>query len=250
MAVPERNPDPRRSGPGNFRSTHWSVVLAARNNSSPDAHAALEELCGAYWHPLYAFVRRQGHGPEDAQDLTQEFFRHLLDKDALTGVDPRKGRFRSFLLASIKNLLANHWHRERAQKRGGGTLLRSLDDSSGEDHYPVEIARTLSPDKLFDRRWAETLLERVLIRLREDWNARDKLQRFDTLKVFLVEPRGDVSCGDVAAHLGITVPALRSMLHRLRQSYRQIFTQEIAHTVASPEEIEDEIRHLLRALND
>ena len=226
------------------------MVLAAGHDSSPDAHAALEELCRAYWHPLYAFVRRQGHGPDEAKDLTQEFFLHLLDKDALAGVDRSKGRFRSFLLTSIKNLMANQWHRSRTQKRGGAAAIFSLEEKSGEERYQIELADTLTPDKLFDRRWAEALLERVLLRVRDEWNARDKQQRFDDLKVFLVERRGTVPVAEVAARLGITVPALRSMLHRLRESYRKVFTQEIAHTVASPEEIEGEVRHLLAALND
>ena len=142
------------------------------------------------------------------------------------------------------------WHRARTQKRGGAAAIFSIDENWGEEHYQVELADTLTPDKLFDRRWAETLLERVLLRVRDEWNARDKQKRFDDLKVFLVGRRGTMPFAEVATRLGITVPALRSMLHRLRQSYRKAFTQEIAHTVASPEEIEDEVRHLLTALND
>lgn len=250
MSLLEKNLDTAPNRFRDFTSTHWSVVLAAGHDSSPDAHAALEQLCRAYWQPLYAFVRRQGHGPEEAEDLTQEFFLHLLDKDALAGAVPSKGRFRSFLLASIKNLMANEWYRSRTQKRGGAAAIFSLDEKSGEERYPVELADSLTPDKLFDRRWAETLLERVLLRVRDEWNARDKPPRFDEIKVFLVERRGTVTVAEVAARLGITVPALRSMLHRLRQSYRKAFTQEIAQTVASPEEAQAEIRHLLAALND
>lgn len=250
MSAQDKTPRPLPEGAREFRTTHWSVVLLARDAQMPQARDALEQLCRAYWHPLYAFVRRQGHSPEEAKDLTQEFFLHLLEHDALAGVDPSKGRFRSFLLKSVKNLMANEWHRARAQKRGGGAAVFSLDDKWGEEHYQVEVADTLTPDKLFDRRWAETLLEKVLLRVREEWNARDKQQRFDELKVFLVERRGTMPFAEVAARLGITLPALRSMLHRLRASYRKVFTQEIAHTVASPNEIEDEIRHLLTALND
>lgn len=233
-----------------FATTHWSVVVLAGQDSSPDAQAALETLCRAYWHPLYAYVRRQGREPEEAKDITQEFFSRLLASGALASADRAKGRFRSFLLASIKNLMVNEWRRAHTRKRGGDAAIFSLDAKSGEQRYPVEFADTLTPDKLFDRRWAETLLERVLLRVRDEWNARDKQQRFDELKVFLVERRGTVPVAEVAVRLGITVPALRSMLHRLRESYRKVFKQEIAHTVASPEEIEDEVRHLLAALND
>lgn len=242
--------DLRQSAARDFASTHWSVVLTAGKQSSAGAEQAMETLCRSYWPAIYSFIRRQGHGPEEAKDFTQEFFRGLLGKNALANVDPSKGRFRSFLLASVKNLMANEWHRARTRKRGGGAPKFSLDEKLGEERYHVELADILSPDKLFDRRWAETLLERVLLRLRDEWNARDKQQRFDDLKVFLVERRGTVPFPEAAARLGITVPALRSMLHRLRQSYREVFTQEIAHTVAAPEEIEDEVRHLLAALND
>lgn len=249
MSLLEKNLVLSPAGVCGFVSTHWSVVLAAGHDSSPDAHAALEQLCRAYWPPLYAFVRRQGHGPEEAQDLTQAFFLHLLDHDALAGVDRSKGRFRSFLLTSFKHLMANEWRRAHTRKRGGAALF-SLDAKWGEERYQVEIADTLTPDKLFDRRWAETLLERVLLRVRDEWNARDQQQRFDELKVFLVERRGTVPVAEVAARLGLTVPALRSLLYRLRQSYRTVFLQEIAQTVAAPEEIEDEVRHLLAALHD
>lgn len=250
MSQPENYPALLPTGGNDFNSTHWSLVLAAGHPSSPNARAALEELCRAYWPPLYAFVRRQGHGPEEAKDLTQEFFLRLLAKDALTGVDPAKGRFRSFLLASIKNLMANEWHRAHTRKRGGDAVTFSLDDSSGEECHPPGLADRLTPDRLFDRRWAETLLERVLVRVREEWNSRDRRGRFDDLKVFLVGPRGEVPVAEVAARLDVTVPALRAMLHRLRESYRRVFTEEISRTVASPADVEDEIRHLLAALND
>ncbi len=233
-----------------FRTTHWSVILLAAQAHSPESAAALEQLCHTYWSPLYAFVRRHGHGPEEAKDLTQEFFLHVLRKGALTKVDRDKGRFRSFLLSSIKNLLANEWHRARAQKRGGHVSIRSVDEYRAEEQFRLEPATHLTPDKLFDRRWTEALLERVLERVRDDWNGRDKRQRFEELKVFLVERRGTAPMPEVAARLGVTMPALRSMLHRLRASYRKVFTQEIARTVASPEDVEDEIKHLLAALND
>lgn len=198
-------------------------------------------MCGAYWHPLYAFVRRQGHGPEDAQDLTQEFFHHLLDKDALTGVDPSKGRFRSFLLASIRISWPTTGTGSAPKSAAvehpcGRSMTNPAKSITGRNRGNPVARQAVRPPM------GGNAAGQVLIRLREDWNARDKLQRFDTLKAFLVEPRGEVSCGDVAAHLGITVPALRSMLHRLRQSYRQIFTQEISTRWHR----RNEIRHLLK----
>ena len=250
MALLENPLAGAEDGLRDFTATRWSVVLRAGQSSSPEAHAALEELCRAYWQPLYAFVRRQGHGREEAQDLTQEFFYRLLHQDGLARVAPDKGRFRSFLLASLKNLMANEWHRARAQKRGGEAVHFSLDDLAGEAAYHAGLADALTPDKLFDRRWAETLLERVLVRVRDEWESRDPQQRFDDLKVFLVERRGTAPFAEVAARLGVTVSALRSTVHRLREAYREAFLQEIAHTVASPEELGDEIRYLLAALND
>ena len=249
MPVPESKGSLAAGGQA-FATTHWSAVVLAGGDSSPDARAALEQLCRAYWQPIYAFVRRQGCGPEAAADLTQEFFSRLLASGALASVDRAKGRFRSFLLTSVKNLIVNEWRRAQTKKRGGDAAIFSLDEQSGEERYQNELADALTPDKLFDRRWAETLLERVLLRVRDEWNARDRQQRFDELKVFLVERRGTVPMVEVAARLGVTVPALRSLLHRLRQSYRKAFLQEIARTVAAPEEIEDEIRHLLAALNE
>ena len=226
------------------------MVQLAGGKTSPESAEALEQLCLAYWRPLYAFVRRHGHRPEEAKDLTQEFFRGLLANQSLAGVNPGKGRFRTFLLASIKNLMVNEWHRAHAQKRGGDTVTFSLDEKSEEDRYHGELADTLTPEKLFDRRWAEALLERVLLSVREEWNRGEPEQRFEDLKVFLVERRGTVSFADGASKLGVTVPALRSMVHRLRKSYREKVVEEISHTVSTPEEIEDEVRHLFLALGD
>ena len=231
-----------------FATTHWSLVLTAADAASPQADGALESLCRTYWYPLYAYVRRQGRGPHEAQDLTQEFFSRLLAGDGLASVDRRKGRFRSFLLASMNHLLANEYHRARTQKRGGGAPHFSLDAVEAEERYGVEPADLLSPDKLFERRWAETLLDRVVERLRVEWDGRERAQRFEDLKVFLLDAKGTVSFEAAARRLDCTVPAVKSAVQKLRRRYREIFHEEIAHTVARPEDFEEEVRSLLQAL--
>ena len=232
-----------------FPTTHWSLVLRAGQPDSGIAQAALEELCRGYWYPIYSFLRRRGSSPEDAQDLIQEFFSRLLANQGLATVDPAKGRFRSFLLVSLKNLLANEWNRARAQKRGGGATLFSLDEKTAEDRYLLEPPDKATPETIFERRWAETLLERVLLRVRAEWNERDKQQRFDALKTFLTDRRGETSVADTAAKLGTTVPALRSVMHKLREIYRRVFLEEIAQTVDGPDQVEDEVRHLFAVLS-
>jgi RNA polymerase sigma-70 factor (ECF subfamily) len=249
MPIPEQRPAVQ-AGAGEFRTTHWSVVLQASQMDSSRAQAALEELCRGYWYPIYSFVRRRGCSPEDAQDLTQEFFSQLLANRGLATVHPAKGRFRSFLLASLKNLLANQWNRAQAQKRGGGVPLFSLDEKAAEDRFQLEPPENTTPETIFERRWAETLLERVLLRVRAEWNQRDKQQRFDTLKTFLTDRRGEVPFAEVAARLDTTVPALRSVVHKLRELYRRVFLDEIAQTVDDPREVEDEVRRLFAALGD
>jgi RNA polymerase sigma factor (sigma-70 family) len=237
-------------GAGAFVRTHWSVVLRAGQSDSDQAHAALEKLCVAYWYPVYSFVRRRGMSPEDAQDLTQEFFYRLLANRGLASVDPAKGRFRSFLLVSLKNLLANEWNRARTIKRGGGIPIISLDEERAEDRFRLEPQDNTTPETAFERRWAETLLERVLLRVRAEWNDRDKQQRFDSLKIFLTDRRNEVGFAEVAATLGTTVSALRSVVHKLRELYRRVFLDEVAQTVDDPREIEDEVGRLFAALGD
>jgi RNA polymerase sigma-70 factor (ECF subfamily) len=248
--MPEQRTAAVQGGSGDFRTTHWSVVLSAGQSDSRLAQAALEDLCQGYWYPIYSFVRRRGFSPEDAEDLTQEFFSRLLANRGLTTVHPAKGRFRSFLLASLKNLLANEWNRARTQKRGGGVPLLSLDAKPAEERFQLEPQENATPETIFERRWAETLLERVLLRVRAEWNQRDKQQRFDTLKVFLSDRRGEVPFAEVAAKLDTTVPALRSVVHKLRELYRRVFLDEIAQTVDDPGEVEDEVRRLFAALGD
>lgn len=233
-----------------FVTTHWSVVLSARDKTSPQSEAALEELCRTYWCPLYAYVRRQGRGSHDAQDLTQEFFTRLLQKDYLRSVAREKGRFRTFLLVALKRFLADAQDRARAQKRGGGVPCLSLDAETAERRYWAEPVDALTPDRLYERHWALTLLDLTMTRLRQEFVAAGKGDEFDRLKGFLTAETGGTSHAEIAPKLGLTEGALRVAVHRLRRRYRDLFREEIAHTVAGPEEIEDEVRHLLSILSE
>ena len=239
----------RSSRAGRFATTHWSVVLAAANPASAKSLDALAALCEAYWYPLYAFVRRNGHNPEDAQDLTQEFFARLLEKNYLADVARDKGRFRSFLLASLKHFLANEWDKARARKRGGGQSFIRLDDKTAESRYKLEPRDSASADKLFERRWALTLLERVLARLREQHTAAGKAKQFDALKAFIGGERGAEGYAAVGAALGMSEANVKVSVHRLRKRYRELLRDEIAQTVGSEAEVEGEIRHLFAALS-
>ena len=232
-----------------FVTTHWTVVLSAREPDSATAAAALEELCRTYWYPLYAFVRRQGHAPHDAQDLTQEFFARLLAKDYLKTVAPEKGRFRTFLLVALKRFLANEWDRARAQKRGAGQVMVPLDTTTAETRYQGEPAADLAADRVYDRRWALTLLDATLARLRAEFTAAGKAAEFEQLKSFLTAGPAGADQAGMAATLGLTEGALRVAVHRLRRRYREIFRESIAHTVARPEDIDEEVRHLISALS-
>ena len=231
-----------------FVTTHWSVVLSARGKDSPQSAAALETLCRTYWYPLYAYVRRQGHSPPDAQDLTQEFFARLLEKDYLKAADREKGRFRTFLIVALKRFLANEWDRLRAQKRGGGQPLLSLDAELAEQRYRIEPVEGTTADRIFERRWALTLLDRTMTRLREEFASAGKAGDFDRLKACLTAERGEISYTEIAAALGMSEGAARVAVHRLRKRFREVFREEIAHTVSSPEEIEEEVRYLISVL--
>jgi RNA polymerase sigma factor (sigma-70 family) len=231
-----------------FATTHWSVVLTAQDRDSTRAEAALAWLCRTYWYPLYAYVRRQGHSPEDAQDLTQEFFARLLAKNYLGDVDRGKGRFRSFLLAALKHFLANEWDRAQAAKRGGGQRPISLDDTDAEARYRAEPADTLSADKIFERRWALTLLEKVLERLRHEYALAGKAELYEELKECLTGCKASARYAELGTRLGLSEGAVKVAVHRLRQRYRALLRQEIAQTVSSPAEIEDEIRHIIAVL--
>ena len=232
-----------------FETTHWSIILSAGRSDSTHAREAAEKFCAAYWYPLYAFVRRQGHGPDDAQDLTQEFFARLLARRSLGQVDPAKGKFRSFLLAALKHFLANEWDRAQAEKRGGEHTFVSFDQQTAEERYGNEPAHEATPEKLFERRWALTLLEQVLARLREENDADGKSDLFDRLKATLTGEEDAATYAAMAAQLGMTEAAVKVAVHRLRQRYRELLRKEIARTVNSDGEVEEELRYLFAVLS-
>jgi RNA polymerase sigma-70 factor (ECF subfamily) len=232
-----------------FATTHWSVVLTAANEEAPEAAAALERLCRNYWFPLYAYVRRRGYGPEDAQDLTQEFFWRLLDRNWLPQADRLKGRFRTFLLVAMNHFLANEWDRAKAVKRGGRILFQPLEDGTGEQRFLEESRQTRSPEELFEQRWATTLLQTVLSRLRQEAAVAGRLAQFEKLEIFLTGEKAASTYAELAAGLGTTEGALKMAVQRLRRRYGELLKEEIANTVASVEEIEDELRYLVAVLS-
>ena len=243
--MPNPASDSLPAGAREFHTTHWSLVVSAQGDAS-GARVALGKLCQSYWYPLYAFVRRQGVSPHDAQDLTQEFFARLLEKGWLGGVDRQRGRFRSWLLASIKHFLANEWDRSRAKKRGGGMAQFSFDELDAESRLAHEPA-TETAEKIYDRRWALTLLDQVMARLRTEMAGAGKLAHFEALKFCLAGEKH--AYAEVAARIAISEGAVKVAVHRLRERYRELLRAEIAETVAGPEEIEDELRALLAALS-
>jgi RNA polymerase sigma factor (sigma-70 family) len=208
----------------------------------------MADLCGTYWYPLYAFVRSRGSSPEEAEDLTQSFFAHLLEKDVLRHVDPSKGRFRAFLLASCKNFVWDERARERAKKRGGGAKLLSLDAGEAEERFGLEPAHDLTPEKVFDRQWALTVIEQAVERLRKRYARSGKQEQFEALKVFLSGERRPVPQAEIARRLGLTELAVKVAVHRLRKRFRDALRDEIAHTVSDGEEIDAELRSLYSAL--
>ena len=231
-----------------FTATHWSVVLMAGQTSSPQAAEALEKLCRTYWYPLYVYVRRQGHAPHDAQDLTQEFFARLLARNYLGTVGREKGKFRSFLLAALNHFLADELDRAMAAKRGGGKILISLDDADAETRYQADMVSPLAPDKIFEKRWATTLLEQAFAKLREEAAAAGMGKRFERLKIFLEDGTEPGDYAGVGMELGMTANTVAAAVHRLRQRYRELVRSEIANTVAGPDEVKEEMRHLFAAL--
>jgi RNA polymerase sigma-70 factor (ECF subfamily) len=232
-----------------FATTHWSVVLAAAQSETPEAALALERLCRTYWYPLYAYIRHRGHLPEDSKDLTQEFFQRLLRNDSLSRVDPRKGKFRSFLLAAMNHFLANEWDRVRRLKRGGHITFMPLDESVAERRYLGEQARDCSPEKMYERAWALALLEKVLGQLRAETAGTAQAERFDELKVILMGEKPEMTYQALAVKLGTTEPALKMAVQRLRQRYGQLLREEIAQTVAVEHEVEAELAHLRAVLS-
>lgn len=231
-----------------FATTHWSVVLAAGRNDTTRAHDALAKLCCAYWYTLYAHARRRGCSPLDAQDFTQEFFAHLIEHQSLVAADPQRGRFRSFLLAAMNNFLDREWAKARAKKRGGGKHLLSLDWAAAERRFDLEPVDASSPDKIFDRHWAMEVLDNVLTQLEAEYRREDKMELFLALKHTLMGTRESQPYATLAAGLNMEEGAIKVGVHRLRKRYRELIRTEIADTVASPEEIGGEMKHLLDAL--
>jgi RNA polymerase sigma-70 factor (ECF subfamily) len=248
MARDDLATEPARPPTGQFQTTHWSVVLAARDRAAPEARAALAALCAAYWYPLYAFVRRKGHDPEQAADLTQEFFARLLEKDYLRSVDRNKGRFRSFLLAACTHFLANQRDRATARKRGGGRSPVSIDVRDAEGRYRAEPAHGLTAERLFERRWALTLLDGVLGRLGGEYHGAGKGALYDRLKVALTGAGAAVPYAAVGRELGMSEAAVKKAAQRLRRRYREVLRERIAETVGEAGQVEDEIRELFAIL--
>jgi RNA polymerase sigma-70 factor (ECF subfamily) len=227
-----------------FVTTHWSVVLAAREKESPETAAALETLCRTYWYPLYSYARRQGRNPPDAQDLTQAFFARLLQKDYLQAAAREKGKFRTYLLVAFKRFCANEWDREHARKRGGFSPVISIDSELAESRFAAEPAHYLQPDTLFDRQWATTLLDRTMTQLQEEYVSSGRAKLFEFLQSCLARDESALPYAEIAARLNLTEASVKMAVHRLRARYREILRSEIAHTVSRSEEIDEEIRHL------
>ena len=246
--MPPSSPAPEPAPGGRFATTHWSLIVAAREGEAAQAQEALAGLCRAYWYPLYGYIRHQGHAADRAQDLTQEFFARLLEKDFLAAVDREKGKFRSFLLAACKHFLANEHDRECARKRGGGRQALSLDLRDAAGRYAHEPAHGETPERLFERRWALALLEQVLARLRREYEAAGKGRWFASLKGRLAGEGATASHARTAAELGVSEGAVKVAVHRMRKRYREVLRDEIAQTVDDPGQVEDEIRALFAAL--
>lgn len=253
-SVPRSDPEPGSSitggqiNPGQFATTHWSVVAAAGGENRTDQAHALERLCRAYWYPLYAYIRRRGYSPEDAQDLTQEFFTRLIKKNYPAQADRAKGKFRSFLLLTLNHFLADEFDRAGAHKRGGGQVRISLDRELAEERYSRELTADLTPEKLFERRWAQSILEGALDRLRAEYAAENDRQTCAVLRGFEPGEQLAMSYADAAARLGLSEAALKSKIFRMRQRHRKLVREEIAQTVCTASEIDEELRHLLKVL--
>jgi DNA-directed RNA polymerase specialized sigma24 family protein len=232
-----------------FHTTHWTVVLKARDNDDTAAREALDSLCATYWYPLYAFIRRQGASAEEAEDLTQEFFHRFLERHSLGRVRPWAGKFRSFLLVCLKNFLANERERAHAQRRGGGCALLPLESRDAETRYALEPADHLTPEVVFERRWAFAVLERTILELRREYVAGDKGALFEELEGFLPGGQGSVCKAELAARRGVSVGAIDVAIHRMRQRFGILLREQVAQTVASADKVEEEIRYLISVLS-
>ena len=236
------------AGDPQFHTTHWSLIAAATGQQGDASQAALEELCQAYWYPVYAFVRRRGHSTEDARDLAQEFFRTLLENGYLADADGDRGRFRAFLITAVSRFLSKERDKAQAQKRGGGRQPLPMDFEDGENRYLREPSHEWTAERIFTRRWALTLLDRTLAELRKEHEEGGKLPQFEALKVFLTGETGAPPLRQVGLDLGLNEGAVKVAAHRLRQKYRQKLRDLIAQTVATPDDVDEELRHLLGAL--
>jgi RNA polymerase sigma-70 factor (ECF subfamily) len=237
-------------GGGRFATTRWSIVLAAGDRGSPTRQEALSSLCQTYWYPLYAFARRTGMRAEAAQDLTQDFFAHLLEKETLRQVDPEKGRFRSFLLSCFRNYQTDQQRRARAQKRGGGKMPVPIELETAEGLYVREPSHDQTPEKAFERHWALTLLQRAVDRLEQEHTGPRKERMFATLKNYLPGGRSPVPYAEAARELEMNEVTIKVAIHRLRQRFRAVLLEEISHTVDREDQVDDEVRHLLSALGE
>lgn len=232
-----------------FATTHWSVVLAAANVETPEAAAALERLCRSYWQPMYVYTRRRGYSPEDAQDLTQEFFAMFLEKGSFSLADPARGRFRTFLLKSLQHFLTDNWRCAHRAKRGGGAFDLPLDTVDAEAWYAEELTDSTTPEQAYEERWAITLLEHVVRGMQQDYAQASKTRLFEALQDFLWDPAGSDSYATLANDLRMTEGALRVAVHRLREDYRNRLRAEVAQTIDDPSEIDGELRHLMHIVS-
>ena len=234
--MPEKLPSRESSNAGGFAATHWTVVLAAvGGRDSSYAAEAMAELCRTYWYPLYAFLRRRGHDTHEAEDLTQAFFARLISRDSLANVDRKKGKFRSYLLGALQHFLSDEHDRASAQKRGGGQKVISLDALDAESRYRLEPAQDLTPERMFEKQWALTVLDHVLVRLKTEMTADGKEALFEALKTTLVGGGETDSYAAIAAQLGSTEGAIKTAAHRLRRRYRDLLRDEITQIVATPD---------------
>ena len=246
--MPQDETKQRTRKDGWFPVTHWTDIVAARREGSTGAAEALNRLCTNYWYPIYAYIRRKGHSDPDAQDIAQGFFYHVLERNLLGAADRTKGKFRSFLLGSLNYFLANHRDFERAEKRGGGAIFISLDDKTGSERYALEPVDDLSPEKLFERRWALDLHDQAILHLHEEYSRQSKERLFVHLKPFLSDQTDAGDYAAVARELKMTAGAVTTATNRLRGRYAEFITAEVARTVASPEEVPSERRHIYELL--
>lgn len=242
------DPNTSATQPQAFPCTRWSLVLAATRDSSPESLAALETVCRSYWYPLYAYVRRCGQSPHDAQDITQEFFRLLLEKRWLTNADREKGRLRSFLISALKHFMSQEWRRASAQKRGGGQAHVLMDTEFAESRYADEAAGQLGADQVFDRQWAVTLLDLTLRRLEAEFAAAGKAADYEVLKGFLAVTHEAIDYGSAAERLGVSAATARVAVHRLRKRFRELYRQEVSQTLPDGANLDAELRYLTKAL--